>query len=85
VAATPSTRAAVLLPGYEAAEAVVLPALLMAALIVATIRIRRDRAFERAAARTGAEITDLRFKRVGPLDERDTIAYPLLRLTLPDG
>lgn len=65
--------------------AVVLLALLMAALIVATIRIRRDRAFERAAARTEAEITDLRFKRVGPLDARDTIGYPLLRLTLPDG
>jgi hypothetical protein len=65
--------------------ALVVLALLLAALIVTAVRIRSERAFARAAVPGDAVITDLRLKRVGPLPDRDTVAYPLLRLTLPDG
>jgi uncharacterized protein DUF3592 len=65
--------------------AVVLLALLIVALIVAAVTIRKERAFEAAAVHGEGVITDLRFKRVGPLDDRDVLAYPLVRLTLPDG
>ena len=48
-------------------------------------RSRADRAFRGAAAHAEAEITDIRWKTVGPLPDRDRLAYPLLRFTLPDG
>jgi hypothetical protein len=44
-----------------------------------------DRAFARAALQTEAEITEIRWKDVGPLPERDRLAFPMLRFTLPDG
>jgi hypothetical protein len=48
------------------------------------IRGRRD-AFQVGAVHTQAEITDIRWKTVGPLPDRDRVAYPLLRFSLPDG
>jgi hypothetical protein len=63
-------------------------ALLLLIVVVAVVlirRSRRDRAFEQAAVRADAVITDVRYRRVGPLDDRDVLAYPLVRLSLPDG
>jgi hypothetical protein len=57
--------------------------LLLVAWLIA--RAARDRAFARAAASATAEVTDVRWKTVGPLPERDRLAYPLLRYALPDG
>ena len=65
--------------------AVVLLALLALALIVAAVRVRKDRAFARDAVHAYGVVTDVRHKRVGPLEDRDLLAYPLVRLTLPDG
>ena len=60
--------------------------LALAVLAVVTIRrTRADRAFRDAAATAEAEVTDVRWKTVGPLPERDRLAYPLLRFALPDG
>ena len=62
--------------------------LIVALLVFATLAVRRaraDRAFHRAAAPAEAEITDVRWKTVGPLPERDRLAFPLLRFALPDG
>jgi Protein of unknown function (DUF3592) len=64
------------------ALAVVALLLLVAWLIT---RAARHRAFRGAAAAAEAEITDIRWKTVGPLPERDRLAYPLLRFALPDG
>jgi hypothetical protein len=60
---------------------------LAAILVLAWLAIRRRaaKAFERAAVRGEGVITDVRDKRVGPLDDRDVLAYPLVRITLPDG
>ena len=88
VAATPSTLPNASFRGISAAMAAVGPLLLVALLVLATLAVRRaraDRAFRRAAAPAEAEITDIRWKTVGPLPERDRLAYPLLRFALPDG
>jgi Protein of unknown function (DUF3592) len=61
----------------------VIALLLLAAWLIT--RAARDRAFRSAAAPAEAEITDIRWKTVGPLPERDRLAYPLLRFALPDG
>jgi hypothetical protein len=53
--------------------------------VVAARRSRADRAFRDAAVPGEAEITDVRWKTVGPLPDRDRLAYPLLRFALPDG
>jgi hypothetical protein len=61
---------------------------LLVVLVVASLvirKVRADRAFDAAAVRAEAEITDIRWKTVGPLPERDRLAFPLLRFTLPDG
>jgi hypothetical protein len=63
-------------------------AVLLVILIVAVVLLRRaraERAFAQAAVPGEAIVTDVRHKRVGPLDERDLLAYPLVRLMLPDG
>jgi hypothetical protein len=63
-------------------------ALLVLIVVVAAVlisRVRANRAFEAAAVRGEGVITDVRHRRVGPLDDRDVLAYPLVRLTLPDG
>jgi len=53
---------------------------------LATRRARaRHAAFRARAVHAQAEITDIRWKTVGPLPERDRLAYPLLRFALPDG
>jgi hypothetical protein len=85
-AATPSTRAVGLLPGYQRpiAALAVIAALLVVAWLV-TRAIRANRAFHAAAVRAEDEITDIRWKVVGPLPDRDRLAVPLLRFTLPDG
>jgi hypothetical protein len=51
----------------------------------AIYRSLANRAFRRAAVRTEAEITEIRWKDVGPLPERDRLAVPMVRFTLPDG
>jgi hypothetical protein len=64
------------------------PLLIVALVVIATVAARRARAnrsFLRAAVPAEAEITDVRWKTVGPLPERDRLAYPLLRFALPDG
>ena len=53
--------------------------------VVAARRTRTDRAFRRVAVAAEGEVTDIRWKTVGPLPERDRLAYPLLRFALPDG
>ena len=63
-------------------------ALLLVILVVAWLTIRKfraGRAFEAAAVRTEGEITDIRWKTVGPLPDRDRLGFPLVRFTLPDG
>jgi hypothetical protein len=52
---------------------------------VAIYRVAANRAFHRAAVPGEAEITDIRWKTVGPLPERDRLGYPMLRFTLADG
>jgi len=52
---------------------------------VAIHRSVANRAFRRAAVRTEAEITEIRWKDVGPLPDRDRLAFPMLRFTLADG
>jgi hypothetical protein len=49
------------------------------------VRAARNRAFHRAAVSTTAVVTDIRWKTVGPLPDRDRLAFPMLRFTLPDG
>ena len=67
----------------EAFGLVVIAPFLLAAWLV--VRASRNRAFRRAAVSTVAEITDIRWKTVGPLPDRDRLAFPMLRFTLPDG
>jgi hypothetical protein len=60
----------------------------VAILIAVGFAIQRrlaNRAFARAAVQTEAEITEIRWKDVGPLPERDRLAFPMLRFMLPDG
>jgi hypothetical protein len=62
--------------------------LILALVVLAVLAVRKrnaDRAFHSAAATAEAEVTDVRWKTVGPLPERDRLAYPLLRFALPDG
>ena len=67
----------------------VLAALIILAILIAVgFAIQRrvaNRAFARAAVQTEAEITEIRWKAVGPLPERDRLAFPMLRFTLADG
>ena len=61
---------------------------IVALVVLAVVAIRKrnaDRAFLSAAVPAEAEVTDVRWKTVGPLPERDRLAYPLLRFALPDG
>lgn len=58
---------------------------LLVAIGVAIYRSVANRAFARAAVATEAEITEIRWKDVGPLPDRDRLAFPMLRFTLPDG
>ena len=64
-------------------------AVLAVALVLVWVATRRARArhaaFREGAVHTQAVITDIRWKTVGPLPERDRLAYPLLRFALPDG
>jgi hypothetical protein len=64
-------------------------AVLAVALLLVWLATRRARArsaaFRAGAAHTQAEITDIRWKTVGPLPDRDRLAYPMLRFALPDG
>src|SRR5262245_8918298 len=88
LAGPPSTRAVRLLPGYQRAMAAAALVLIVALAIFAVVAVRRrrsDRAFLGAAVPAEAEVTDVRWKTVGPLPERDRLAYPLLRFALPDG
>jgi hypothetical protein len=66
-----------------AAGAVVLLVLVLVWLAVR--RVRRARAFDLAAVRTDGEITDIRWKTVGPRADRDRLGVPLVRFTLADG
>jgi hypothetical protein len=62
--------------------------LIAAILLVAGLAIHRgarNRAFHRAAVRGEAEITEIRWKTVGPVPDRDRLAVPMLRFTLADG
>jgi hypothetical protein len=55
--------------------------LLLAVLVLVAWLVTRSvraRAFRRAAVSTTAEITDIRWKTVGPLPERDRLAFPTL-------
>jgi hypothetical protein len=68
--------------------AVIAPLLIVAIIAVVWVTVARrraDRAFHRAAVPAEAEVTDIRWKTVGPLPERDRLAYPMLRFALPDG
>jgi hypothetical protein len=47
--------------------------------------VRATGAFRRAALRTEAEITDVRWEWVGAMGDRDQVAFPVLKFTLPDG
>jgi hypothetical protein len=72
--------------GYQVAMAAL--ALLLVILVIAWLTIRKvraGRAFHAAGVRTEAEITDIRWKTVGPLPDRDRLTFPLVRFTLPDG
>jgi hypothetical protein len=71
--------------GAMAAVALLLIAVFAVVAVVAVRRARADRAFRGAAVPGEAEVTDVRWKTVGPLPERDRLAYPLLRFALPDG
>ena len=68
-----------------AAVALLLIVVLVVFAFVAVRRSRADRAFRGAAVPGEAEVTDIRWKMVGPLPDRDRLAYPLLRFALPDG
>ena len=68
-----------------AAVALLLIVAIVVFAVVAARRARADRAFRAAAAPGEAEVTDIRWKTVGPLPDRDRLAYPLLRFALPDG
>jgi hypothetical protein len=64
------------------------PLLILAIVVLAWVTIARrraNRAFLGAAVPAEAEVTDVRWRTVGPLPERDRLAYPLLRFALPDG
>jgi hypothetical protein len=57
-------------------------------LLFAWIGIRNVRvsdAFRRDALQADAEITDVRWELVGAMGDRDHLAFPVLRFTLPDG
>ena len=68
-----------------AAVALLLIVAIVVFAVVAARRARADRAFRGAAVPGEAEVTDIRWKTVGPLPDRDRLAYPLLRFALPDG
>ena len=74
-------------PGYLTVDMAFGLAVIVVVSLVAWLVVRawRDRAFRRAAVPAEAEVTDVRWKTVGPLPERDRLAYPLLRFALPDG
>jgi hypothetical protein len=64
------------------------PLLILAIVVLVWLTVARrraDRRFLGAAVPAEAEVTDVRWKTVGPLPERDRLAYPLLRFALPDG
>jgi Protein of unknown function (DUF3592) len=68
--------------------AAIVPLVIVAivALVWVTVARRRAaRAFHSAAVPAEAEVTDIRWKTVGPLPDRDRLAFPLLRFALPDG
>ena len=67
------------------AAAVVLVAVILVVVWLVVRDRNATRAFLQAAAPAQAEITDIRWKTVGPLPDRDRLAYPLLRFSLPDG
>ncbi len=71
--------------GMAGVMAIVLVLAVLALVAWLVTRSVRARAFRRAAVSTTAEITDIRWKSVGPLPERDRLAFPMLRFTLPDG
>jgi hypothetical protein len=47
--------------------------------------VRAADAFRRDAHQAEAEITDVRWELVGPATDRDHLAFPVLKFTLPDG
>jgi hypothetical protein len=55
-------------------------------MIALAVKARRRRArWEAAAARASGEVTDLRWQSVGQAGDRNLLAFPVLRFSLPDG
>jgi hypothetical protein len=55
-------------------------------MIALAVKAKRRRArWEAAATRTSGEVTDLRWQSAGQAGDRNLLAFPVLRFSLPDG